>query len=122
MRHVLLATATCLALIAAPAVTASAADAPAHAAAGKAINKVDPLTGKEVDATVDTLELSYTHKDKKKSVVVGFSSKESLAEAKKDDEKTQALIAEAADHHKQIKDGKLVELEGHKHDHDHKDK
>ena len=117
MRHLLLATATCLALIAAPAVTASAADAPAHAAtAGKPVNKIDPLSGKDVDATVDTLELSYTHKDKKKAVVVGFSSKDDLAEAKKDDEKTQALIAEAADHHKLIKDGKLVEIKHEKKD------
>jgi hypothetical protein len=128
MRHVLLATATCLSLISAPAITASAADEPAHpkaeagkeaAKAGKAVNKLDPLTGKEVDASVDTLELSYTHKKEKKTVVVGFSSKDSFEEAKKADEKKQELIAQAAEKHKLIKEGKLVEPEGHKHDHDH---
>ncbi len=119
MRHLLLTTA---ALAAFAGIPAFAADEDGHGKdhtkteAGKeakAVNKVDPTTGKEVDAKVDTLELKY----EKKAVIVGFSSKESLEAATKADEAGKEMIAHAAKTHKLIKDGKLVEMEkSEKHD------
>ena len=113
MRHLLLTATAFAALIGVPAF---AADEPVHpkehehahehakaeAAAG---NKIDPTTGKEVDAKAGTLELKLN----KKTVVVGFSSKESYEAASKADDKTKEMIAEAVKTHKLIVDGKLVE-------------
>jgi len=114
MRHLLLTATAFAALIGAPAF---AADEPVHPkehehakADGAAMNKIDPTTGKEVDAKAGTLELKWD----KKAVVVGFSSKESYEAASKADDKTKEMIAEAAKTHKLIVDGKLVE--GKKHD------
>ncbi len=121
MRHLLLASLTCAAVVAAPVFAADepAKDHPKHEAAakeGKAVNKLDPLTGKEVVADAGTLDLTY----KKDTVTVGFSSKESLEKAKAADDKLKELIAKAAKHHQLIKDGGLVEPAG-KHDKDKKD-
>ena len=111
MRHLLLTATAFAALIGAPAF---AADEPTHPkdhghehakADGIAANKIDPTTGKEVDAKAGTLELKW----EKKTVVVGFSSKESFEAASKADDKTKEMIAEAVKTHKTIVDGKLVE-------------
>ena len=107
MRLLLLASATC-ALIGSPAFAGD--DAAKPAAAGehaKAVNAIDPTTDKAIDAAVGTLELTW----KKKTVTVGFSSKESLDKAKAADDKTKEQIAEAAKEHEYIKDGKLVPLD-----------
>ena len=109
MRHLLLTVTAFAALIGAPAF---AADEPVHPkehehakADGAASNKIDPTTGKEVDAKAGTLELKW----EKKTVVVGFSSKESFEAASKADDKSKEMIAEAVKTHKVIVDGKLVE-------------
>lgn len=129
MRHLLLTATAFAALVGAPAF---AADEPEHkkehehehakdeGVAGAAVNKIDPTTGKEVDAKAGTLELKW----EKKSVIVGFSSKESNEAASKADDKTKELIAEAAKTHKLIVDGKLVESKKHgdKHDEKHDEK
>lgn len=117
MRNLLLASATCVALLGAPAFAGDDAAKPAveH---GKVANTIDPLSGKAVDEKVGTLELTW----KKKAVTVGFSSKESLDKAKGSDDKTKELIAEAAKEHELIKDGKLVPSEdGEKKHHKKKD-
>jgi hypothetical protein len=114
MRHLLLASATCLALLGAPAFAGD--DAKPAAEHAKVANTIDPLSGKAVDEKVGTLELTW----KKKTVVVGFSSKESLDKAKASDEKTKEQIAEAAKEHEIIQDGKLVD-DGEKKHHKKKD-
>ena len=122
MRHLLLTATAFAALIGAPAF---AADVPVHPkehghehakADAAAVNKIDPTTGKEVDAKAGTLELMW----EKKPVVVGFSSKESFEAASKADDKTKDLIAQAVKTHKMVVDGKLVEMK--KHDKKHDDK
>lgn len=120
MRHLLLTATAFAALIGAPAF---AADEPVHPkehehakADGVAVNKIDPTTGKEVDAKAGTLELMW----EKKPVVVGFSSKESYEAASKADDKTKDLIAQAVKTHKLIVDGKLVEMKKHEKKHDDK--
>ena len=128
MRHLLLTATAFAALIGAPAF---AADEPVHPkehehaktdakgdakADAVAVNKIDPTTGKEVDAKAGTLELMW----EKKPVVVGFSSKESFEAASKADDKTKDLIAQAVKTHKMVVDGKLVEPK--KHDKKHDDK
>lgn len=80
-----------------------------------AVNHIDPLSGKEVDAKIGTLELTH----EKKTVIVGFSSKESLDKATAADEKVKAMIADAAVGKKLIKDGALVDIP--KHEKKHKD-
>ncbi len=111
MRQFLLATATLCALgVVTFAQTAQAEETHPKAEmakeAAKPVNHIDPLTGKEVDAKVATLELTH----EKKPVIVGFSSAESLAKATAADEKTKAMIADAAVGKKLIKDGALVDL------------
>ena len=77
------------------------------------------MTGKEITAEAGTLELTY----EKKAIVVGFSSKDSLAKAKAADDKLKALIAKGAKHHQIIKDGALIDPEGKKEEkHDQHDK
>jgi hypothetical protein len=111
MRHLMLSSLTCFAVMAAPLVSAEDAhkELPKAEAAkdAKAVNTLDPLTGKEVVAEAGTLEMTYD----KKTIVVGFSSKESLAKAKAGDEKLKALIAKGAKHHQIIKDGALTDVE-----------
>ena len=112
---------TCLAYVAAPLVSAEDAhkELPKAEVAkeAKAVNTLDPLTGKEIIAEAGTLELTY----EKKAIVVGFSSKESLAKAKAADEKLKALIAKGAKHHQIIKDGALTDPEGKKEEKHEKD-
>ena len=119
MRHLLLASATCVALLGAPVFAGDDAAKPATTTEHtKVANTIDPLTGKAVDDKVGTLELTW----KKKTVTVGFSSKESLDKAKASDDKTKEQIAEAAKEHELIKDGKLVPSEdGEKKHHKKKD-
>lgn len=117
MRQLLLLTATLCAFGAAPLLRADDT-APVKAEAGKdaaktPVNHIDPLSGKEVDDKVGTLELAH----EKKTVIVGFSSKESLAKATAADEKTKKLIADAAVEKKLIKDGALVDIPEHKKKH-----
>ena len=112
MRSLLLATATLCAMGFAPLIQAEEVHPPKTETtkeAAKAVNHIDPLSGKEVDAKVATLSLTLD----KKSVIVGFSSKESLDKATASDEKTKAMIAEAAAGKKLIKEGALVDIPKH---------
>jgi hypothetical protein len=112
MRHLLLVTASLLAFATVPSFAGDDTVKPKIGAeAGKVVNTIDPLSGLPVSADAGTLELSYEHHEKKHTVLVGFSSKESKAKAEAADHKLKSLIAHAANTHRIIKDGKLEKIE-----------
>lgn len=110
MRSYLLTTIAAAALACSPAFAAEASDHKAEHGkeAEKVVAKWDPISGKAVDATIATEDVTVG----KKVIVVGFASKEAAAQFAKADDKAKKHLAKAALRHHTVKDGKELDENG----------
>lgn len=100
------------ALLACLSGAACAADAAEHAAAPKAehaaataVNAIDPISGKAVDAKIKAVTVHVGDKE----ILIGVSSQADADQIAKADHKAQELYAKAAQEGKLVKNGKIVD-------------